>query len=363
MNPLSFNGQVEKKQEIRKEAERKFNLEKEKAESKNIASNDSSSIVSKSDQVAKATTNPKTLSTYKKISDTEILFGRYPQTLVDGSTVKELSNIRFDASKWNDYGYYENGKQSSYMYYIDVDTNGDGVYDYRGVFFTKRRSKYTSFVSSASIFCQEDNGYYTNTIYWFSYDPVKWNVLKTKNGKALIVTSLLIDSQQYCANSTTSSFSHNGGTGYSNDYALSNIRKWLNDTFYDTVFTELEKTIIQVTNVDNSVSSTGYLCNQYACDNTNDRMFLLSYDEVRSLYSSDSVRTVKLSDYAKCQGAYYNSSYDSGVWWLRSPNNNYSNVAGNVLSHGLLGACTVDVAYVGLRAACWIIIDSQSSDV
>ncbi len=329
-----------------------------KTESKTITSNDSSSIVSKSNQAAETTTDKKTLSTYKKISDKEILFGRYPQTLVDGSKIRELSDITFDKKTWKDYKYYKNGKISGFMFYKDIDTNGDGTYDYRGVYFTKYRPFFTFASSSKSNSYQGGNGYNTNTIYWFRYDSVKWDILRTKNEKTLIITNLLVDSQQYCAaNSTKSSFIHNGEMGYPNDYALSDIRKWLNDAFYDTVFNELEKSIIFTTAVDNSVSSTGFSNNQYACKDTNDRVFLLSYEEVTSLYSSENARIARLTDYAKCQGAEIYKRYDSGYWWLRSPHYNESNYAECVSFGGNLYVDhqnDVDCTDNGVRPACWI---------
>ena len=147
---------------------------------------------------------------------------------------------------------------------------------------------------------------------------------------------MIIDSQEYYSLSGTSFFSHNGGTGYANNYALSNIRKWLNDTFYNTTFTDLQKQLIVLTTVDNSARSTNPNNNatqwnsgnnRYACVDTEDYIFLLSEQEVTNSaygfdgsYSNyDTARQKKNTDYAKSQGV-----WPSGSWWLRSPYYNYS---------------------------------------
>jgi hypothetical protein len=70
--------------------------------------------------------------------------------------------------------------------------------------------------------------------------------------------------------------------------------------------------------------------NDYACDNTSDKIFLLSAKEVTtsgcgfaayddSGAGNDS-RIRKTTDYSKASGAVQRSSADSkGDWWLRSP--------------------------------------------
>jgi hypothetical protein len=47
----------------------------------------------------------------------------------------------------------------------------------------------------------------------------------------------------------------------------------------------LQKEIIRITNVDNSLDSTGYTYNPFVCENTNDKVYLLSYKEANNLLS------------------------------------------------------------------------------
>ena len=251
--------------------------------------------------------------------DNNIYFGTYPQTKVTDETLTSaLTSLAgtlptsSNSANWTSYGYYISGSVSNFMWYIDKEYNGE---KYRGVYFTSYRPYYCDSSSSTGNTYQDDNGYYISTVYWFKYEPITWRILKESDGKALILADLAIDSQQ---------FDYDGS--YSNNYANSTIRAWLNNEFYNTAFTSLQKDLIEITNVDNSVSSTGYSSNQYACSNTNDNVFLLSYKEVTGYLTSSSERQMKSSDYAKSQGCYQStdSSYKGNCWWwLRSPS--YSN--------------------------------------
>ena len=238
------------------------------------------------------------------------------------------------------------------MYYKDVDIDNNGTFDYRGVYFTQYRPYIYSSSSSKDYTYQDENGYSTNTIYWFSYDPIEWDILTESSGKALIIANLILDSQDYYPNSSTSSFSHNGDTGYANNYELSAIRNFLNDNFYNTAFNELQKVFIETTTVDNSAATTTNSSNSYACNNTNDKMFLLSYKEATTYSTSLTASQAKSSDYAKCQGLEIDSS--NCYWWLRSPHRINANFACDVNGAGTITALEVSCTNYGVRPACWI---------
>ena len=299
----------------------------------------------------------------------KIYFGTYPQTKVtDNTLISELNTLAgtkptsTNSYNWNDYNYYISSTITSFMFYQDVDVDNDGIFDYRGVYFTQYRPYNYSSSSSASNSYQDENSYSTNTIYWFSYDPIEWNILTESNGKALILSNLILDSQDYYPSGSNSSFSHNGGTGYANNYELSAIRKFLNENFYNTAFNDLQKALIEETTIDNSSSTTESSYNNYACNNTNDKLFLLSYSEVTSTtygLSSKSVRKAVGSGYAKCQGLYVSTEISYFVysgWWLRSPIRNNA-LGTQMVSYD--GNAKDYYYYVyrtdcGVRPACWI---------
>ena len=289
----------------------------------------------------------------------KIYFGSYPQRLVDEDNNKDLIdelNALASDKAWISYDYYLKDQISDYMCYIDIDYDNNGTYDYRGVYFTKYRTYNISNINPIKDNTyQDDNGYFINTKYWFSYDPIEWDILNEKDGKALIIANLILDSQEYCNYDLSDPTEHNGGIGYSNNYELSNIRKWLNDYFYNHAFNSLEKSIIEKTTVDNSASSTASNDNIYACNNTKDCIFLLSYKEATTYYKDNQKRKTQGTDYAKCQGLCTLSGELGNIWWLRSP---YYSLNGEVSRVNNYGSCTnyssVTVTRNGVRPACYI---------
>ena len=112
---------------------------------------------------------------------------------------------------------------------------------------------------------------------------------------------------------------------YKNNYELSTVKTWLNETFYNTAFSDLQKQFIVNTVVVNDAASAGNPNDTYICNNTLDNIFLLSYAEAMQYFLENDSRLKKYpTDYALAQGA---GKYNGGVieWWLRSPYPNQSN--------------------------------------
>ena len=150
-----------------------------------------------------------------------------------------------------------------------------------------------------------------------------------------------------------------GLTLYDNNYKYSNLRAWLNGYdgtsysvsdysnggFLNTAFTATERTKIETTTVDNSPASTGYSSNSYACDNTQDKVFALSYTEAtNSSYGLNSAtgRIGKATDYAAAYGS-------DGYYWLRSPLNGDDCFARDVNFGGLISYDYVSIDDDGVR--------------
>ena len=289
----------------------------------------------------------------------KIYFGTYPQTKVEATDENGLSSIEFDASTWISYKYFISGVKTDYMYYKDVDIDNEGSFDYRGVYFTEYRPDIYYHDSSESHSVQDNHGYITNQIYWFSYDPIEWDILTESDGKALIIANLILDSQEFNPNYYSNIYNHNGGTGYTNNYEFSNIRKFLIETFYNSAFDDLQKTIIETITVDNSESTTASSTNSYACNNTEDKVFLLSYSEVNSYYQIDDSLCTKGSDYAICQGLLVETGTKTSCWWLRSPCDYAANrvlsvrYSANTIEDYVKNSY-VDFSNYGVRPACWI---------
>jgi hypothetical protein len=288
----------------------------------------------------------------------KVQFGTYPQSEVtDPTLLRTLNAARGtlptseNSQKWTDYGYYIKGSVSSYMWYIDVITAPG---KYRGVYFTSYRPFYTTHTSSTSNSYQDDNGYNTGSVYWFKYEPITWRVLDVQGNRAFLMADLVLDSQDYHYSEAERTIG--GSTVYANNYKESHIRSWLNDNFYNTAFTTEEKARIKTTTVDNSVASTGYSPNQYACANTSDKVFLLSYAEATSAtygLSTDASKQLQPSAYAQSQGVYtYKGNSD---WWLRSPLSFLADYTRSVHYDGIVSILgSVFITDRGVVPALWI---------
>ncbi len=316
-----------------------------------------------------------------------ILFGTYPQASVKDSNLTSVLNDKASENEnlWTSYGYYagngELGSQSNsvdFMWYIDIEYNGD---EYRGVYFTEYRPAYTSHSYSDSY--QDNTGHSTSTIYWFKYDFIKWKIVeKDDNNNVLLLCESLIDAQSY-----QSSYTYSGGHYYAtdsdgkilkdenglkvlaNNYAYSTIRSWLNNEFYNTAFSDLQKSIIQLTAVDNSAATTDTENNSSACENTNDFVFLQSFSDMTNKNygynenpnASDTAKKKKPTEYALAQGASLQRDYqnaDSISWWLRSPDGEFEFSANTVANDGYLAYNeSVYATYHGVCPALWISLD------
>ena len=245
-----------------------------------------------------------TSSAVYNVGDT-ISFGSYPQTRVTDSGL--LSSLNAVGGTWYSYNY--NGTDC--MKYKDVAYNGA---NYRCVTINSNRPISMSYSNT-----QQDNGY-TIGSYWFKIEPLQWRVLDPSTG--FILCSTVIDAQPF---SDTGS---GGSTYFASNYEKSYIRTWLNGAFFNAAFSSAEKARIQTT----AVETKSAFSSTYDVATTNDKVFLLSKDEVTnkaygfSRYAStrDVKRQLKGTDYARCQGLWYyheNADEKTGPshWWLRTP--------------------------------------------
>ena len=160
-----------------------------------------------------------------------------------------------------------------------------------------------------------------NSYKYFKVEPIKWRVLTDNySGKRLLLAESILVNHWYAASS--------------NNYAKSAIRAYLNDTFWNTAFTASAKSKIdEETTIDNSATSTNPNSNPrmwyggtntYACENTKDKIFLLSEKEATtaeygfaqySSYGAGNTRIRMTTDFAKASGAYQNTNAGYGGWW------------------------------------------------
>ena len=257
-----------------------------------------------------------------------VYFGDWPQTLKDPSVTVDESNSMvsgaFTYYMGSDDCWYakckENAYESGYKY-------NDG----------------TTPVAQDS----------ANSYKFFKVEPIKWRVVTTdyeSSGKALLVAEkILYSSVQYYDENGDMHVNKNrtidGVTVYPNNYKHSKIRAYLNGINYNksgsncadykdlgflqSAFSASAQSLIKTTTVKNDLNSTKSYDNSvtysdYICDNTSDKVFLLSLAE---LVNGDWFEHVKTSakrirgysDFALANNLYLYSG--GGYWWSRTPRN------------------------------------------
>lgn len=222
-----------------------------------------------------------------KLSEDEktITYGLYPKTLINNTYIIEALNT-ITTPESNGYYFY------NYNYYTRVNA-----------------------IPYNSSQCFEDGATITDgATYWFRCEPITWNIMSNEGGSYFVVSNSLLDSLRY---------NKNDGS-YPNDYSGSEIKRWLNNDFYNAAFA-LGDSYVQSTVVDNSASTTDSQSNKYNFSNTEDKVFLPSYQDYKNSnygFSIGNTRTCKTTDWARARGAIYDSYSErsgNGYYWIRSP--------------------------------------------
>ena len=290
-----------------------------------------------------------------------IEFGTYPQTLVTDKTLTSALVLNAAQLKRVSYNYYSGNRNhgsaliGDYMRYADIEF---GEEKYRAVIFDKYRPYRTYEQCIANMSFQDENNYFTNTVYWFKYEPLRWKVLDAETG--LVVSEKAIDAQAYC-NVTDGKSAYNTTGKYANDYETSAIRAWLNDSFYNLAFSDNEKQKIYATALDNSAESG----TAYNSQTTYDKVSLLSYIDAlnKDYFPDETSRKISNTDYAEIQGAYNDSKYnvdsknDGPYYYLRTADDKYASNVCTVMSHGGLSGCIVTECCVGVRPTMYLSLD------
>ena len=142
--------------------------------------------------------------------------------------------------------------------------------------------------------------------------PIQWNILKRNGNKALLFSAYGLVAKLY----------HERYEDVT--WETCSLRKWLNEDFYRTAFTDDEKNRILPTRVKNEDNPW---CNTPGGNDTEDRVFLLSTSEAWKYLPAHLNRVLAPTPYAKESGVLARGYYDSCSWWLRSPGSNSNNAA------------------------------------
>ena len=185
-------------------------------------------------------------------------------------------------------------------------------------------------------------GHYPQTSGGYDSTPIEWLVLARDGNKALLISRYTLDAKPYNTSSTDIT------------WEKCTLRTWLNGNFLNAAFSTNEQRGILTTTVDNS-KEQGYSGYYYSNggNNTQDKLFLLSYSEAWYYYKSDNARISTPTKYAKSQEG---NGY-SDRWWLRSPGLG-QHYAAYVYSDGSRIDDLVNISR-GVRPALWINLESD----
>ena len=290
-------------------------------------------------------------------------FGDWPQTIkAESVTVDETKSVTMGSMTYylgSDSNYYAKCTENGFPQY---DTYSDG----------RRVAHYYTYSDGTTVAWASDN-----STKYFKVEPIKWRVLNpsASGNKILVAESILTANVDYYdyhdVNRTI-----DGKTVYPSNYEHSKIRAYLNGLSYvvkanasaeqttdstyngigflQTAFTSSAQSLIATTTVDNSAASTNTASNakqwnnginDFACENTEDKIFLLSEKEATTddygftecnVYESSRIR--QPTDFAKANYAYAfqsNRVNYGGWWWLRSPGTGFNYIAHIVFYDGI----------------------------
>ncbi len=135
-------------------------------------------------------------------------------------------------------------------------------------------------------------------------ENIEWIVLDTNGSQSLLISRCGLDKLPYHTPKVEMMWEG------------SDLRSWLNGDFYNTSFDSEEQQAIVTTTVNNANSQWYY--DVRSGNNTEDKLYLMSYREAWTYFWSDYERTCAPTAYANAK-----ETADAHDWWLRSPGKTY----------------------------------------
>ena len=180
---------------------------------------------------------------------------------------------------------------SSLIFILQTITNHDAQY-----FYSYQGEKYAYRTDGTNNF-------------WSRVDPIQWRFLSQEGDNVQFVSEKILN------NNVWNGTKHEDGI-YPSNYKYSDIRKWLNNDFFQQAF-YYDSFYIQTVKVDNSAASTYDFVNKFACEDTLDKIYLLSYQDVNNEDYGFIDDTSRIA---------YDWDGNAREYWLRSPLANYGDI-------------------------------------
>ncbi|MBO4547615.1 MAG: hypothetical protein J5758_00180 [Abditibacteriota bacterium] len=170
-------------------------------------------------------------------------------------------------------------------------------------------------------------------------DPIEWRIIDRLDGNTVFVVSkYVLEYKPYDDNREKTSLAY--------FWYRSTLKEWLDGNFYNSAFSEEEKTRILTSNI---IQQSGA--------NVKGRVFVLHTEEAKRFFRDDRDRVCLPTERAKAQKPRDPGIGDSGLWWARSSDatpvgSGLGAVTGNgavIDSMGYAG-----LYYLGVRPAMWV---------
>ena len=172
-------------------------------------------------------------------------------------------------------------------------------------------------------------------------ESIDWVVLDIQGNKALLVSRYVLEQLPYSITREETLWEH------------SYPREWLNDSFINNAFTEVQRGCILTTVVDNG-DNTGVMdYGRLNGSSTSDRVFLLSYEETVKYFGRSENRVTRPTAAVISTGITCDNKTGFCTWWLRSTGCEPAKNA-NIYMTGIIHNSWVDSSNVGIRPAMWV---------
>ncbi len=299
-----------------------------------------------------ATTESKIKVTEEPINGNYFYYvelGEYPQTVVaDTATVSALNALGDSAKTGRTFtvGASEDAAQTAHV-----------EYTYNGAKYVKVASAVVNDDNSAQYKFSTGTSATNYNTYWFKVEPIKWFLLEAYSATKTDYTGSTTNLRVISENILTANVMFDKS---SNVWSASNIRDWLNNSFYTSAFSASDKGYItknitryfgtgeHATKDDYTVTTGGSTCE--------DNVWLASYYEASNtyygtnLYLNKKGRQSVPTDFAIVNNAYINAATLCGYYWLRSAGG-MDNAASHVNPNGNINDRYVYDVGRGIRPA------------
>jgi hypothetical protein len=171
-------------------------------------------------------------------------------------------------------------------------------------------------------------------------EPIEWLVIENNGKQLLVLSRYCLDGQPYSTSYDTYTYN-----AYPVTWETCSLRAWLNSTFYTTAFNQAEQMRIATTLLNNSETptcpegSSGLITVAATpCNDTYDKVFLLSYADIIKYFSSNvnqaglscdlAVALTIATPYAVANGAHNLTNKDVNT--AKAMGGDYETIAANV---------------------------------